>query len=129
MICVQLITLAALGLRRLPSDNVRLSSIRSTFDKSSTANWTEEIFKVKTVKNTKPNVYKLVDLNDESVEGIFYDFELQKVPVDVTEKFFKIESIIKKKKSCWQVVLFCQVCLGYDDSFNDWVTEIDENGS
>ena len=98
MICVQLITLAASGLRRLPSDNVRLSSIRSTFDKSSTANWTEEIFKVKTVKNTKPNVYKLVDLNDESVEGIFYDFELQKVPVDVTEKFFKIESIIKKKK-------------------------------
>ena len=53
---------------------------------------------MKTVKNTKPNVYKLVDLNDESVEGIFYDFELQKVPVDVTEKFFKIESIIEKKK-------------------------------
>ena len=128
MICVQLITLAASGLRRLPSDNVRLSSIRSTFDKSSTANWTEEIFKVKTVKNTKPNVYKLVDLNDKSVEGIFYDFELQKVPVDVTEKFFKIESIIKKKKVAGRWYYFVKF-LGYDDSFNDWVTEIDENGS
>ena len=128
MICVQLITLAAPGLRRLPSDNVRLSSIRSTFDKSSTANWTEEIFKVKTVKNTKPNVYKLVDLNDESVEGIFYDFELQKVPVDVTEKFFKIESIIEKKKVAGRWYYFVKF-LGYDDSFNDWVTEIDENGS
>ena len=128
MICVQLITLAASGLRRLPSDNVRLSSIRSTFDKSSTANWTEEIFKVKTVKNTKPNVYKLVDLNDESVEGIFYDFELQKVPVDVTEKFFKIESIIEKKKVAGRWYYFVKF-LGYDDSFNDWVTEIDENGS
>ena len=123
-----MITLAAPGLRRLPSDNVRLSSIRSTFDKSSTANWTEEIFKVKTVKNTKPNVYKLVDLNDESVEGIFYDFELQKVPVDVTEKFFKIESIIEKKKLLAGGIILSSF-LGYDDSFNDWVTEIDENGS
>ena len=114
--------------RLMPGDNVRLSSIRSTFDKSSTANWTEEIFKVKTVKNTKPNVYKLVDLNDESVEGIFYDFELQKVPVDVTEKFFKIESIIKKKKVAGRWHYFVKF-LGYDDSFNDWVTEIDENGS
>ena len=128
MICVQFLTLAASGLRRLPSDNVRLSSIRSTFDKSSTANWTEEIFKVKTVKNTKPNVYKLVDLNDKSVEGIFYDFELQKVPVDVTEKFFKIESIIEKKKVAGRWYYFVKF-LGYDDSFNDWVTEIDENGS
>ena len=123
-----MITLAAPGLRRLPSDNVRLSSIRSTFDKSSTTNWTEDIFKVKTVKNTKPNVYKLVDLNDESVEGIFYDFELQKVPVDVTEKFFKIESIIEKKKVAGRWYYFVKF-LGYDDSFNDWVTEIDENGS
>ena len=107
---------------------IKCSSIRSTFDKSSTANWTEEIFKVKTVKNTKPNVYKLVDLNDESVEGIFYDFELQKVPVDVTEKFFKIESIIEKKKVAGRWYYFVKF-LGYDDSFNDWVTEIDENGS
>ena len=59
-------------------DKVRISKYkRPVFDKGYTLNWTEEIFVVNEVLNTKPITYKIVDLMGEEVKGTFYEKELQ----------------------------------------------------
>ena len=61
-------------------DLVRISlKRRDIFDKpSSNIKWSEQLFKVHSIN--KPNVitYKIKDLNDKIIEGIFYERELQK---------------------------------------------------
>ena len=69
-----------LGKVKFPiGDRVRISKYkRAVFNKGYTPNWTEEIFVVNKVLNTKPITYKIVDLMGEEVKGSFYEKELQK---------------------------------------------------
>ena len=61
-------------------DRVRISKYkRKTFDKGYTPNWTEEIFTVDKIQYSNPITYKLKDLNDEELQGSFYEPELLKV--------------------------------------------------
>ena len=58
-------------------DKVRISKYkRKTFDKGYTPNWTEEIFTVDKIQYTNLITYKLKDLNDEEIQGSFYEAEL-----------------------------------------------------
>ena len=60
-------------------DKVRISKYkRSVFDKGYTPNWTEEIFVIDRVIPTRPITYSIVDLVGETIEGTFYEQELQK---------------------------------------------------
>ena len=60
-------------------DKVRISKYkRPVFDKGYTPNWTEEIFVVNEVLNTKPITYKIVDLMGEEVKGSFYEKRITK---------------------------------------------------
>ena len=52
----------------------------NTKQKLYTPNWTEEVFVIDEVLNTKPFTYKIVDLMGEAIEGSFYEQELQKQP-------------------------------------------------
>ena len=56
------------------------------------------------------------DLNDEEIQGTFYEQELQKT----TQEVFKIEKVVKKGKTKslvkWK---------GYPASFNSWVDKKD----
>ncbi|XP_074109311.1 uncharacterized protein LOC141534070 [Cotesia typhae] len=60
-------------------DKVRISKYKHVFDKGYTPNWTTEIFTIKSVQNTNPTTYKLVDYQDQPIEGVFYNEELSKV--------------------------------------------------
>lgn len=60
-------------------DNVRLSKIKSVFDKGYLPNYTNEIFTINKVFNTFPVTYEVRDQNDEILEGKFYNEELAKV--------------------------------------------------
>ena len=97
-------------------DHVRISKFKNVFAKGYTANWSEEIFVVKKIKNTVPGTYSINELNDEEIMGSFYEKELQKTD----QKEFRIEKVIKKKgdKSFvkWK---------GYDNSFNSWIDKKD----
>ena len=42
----------------------------------------------------KPAVYKLKDIDGETVEGTFYALELQKVHKDLKKDFFTVEKIL-----------------------------------
>jgi hypothetical protein len=103
-------------------DYVRVTKGATTFDRGYTPNWTTEIFRVQAVLDQeRPIVYRVKDLNEESVAGTFYEKELQKVKLP-TE--FKIEKILKKRKRGRAREMFVK-WMGYPDSFNSWVSEKD----
>jgi hypothetical protein len=72
-------------------DTVRISKFKRIFDKGYTPNWTEEVFIITTRIPRVPPVYKLKDLNNEEIEGVFYETELQKIIQ--TSQSFLIEKV------------------------------------
>ena len=60
-------------------DKVRVAKLKSKFEKESTLKWTKEIFFVKKVCLTDPVTYVIADKNKETLSGVFYREELQKV--------------------------------------------------
>ena len=104
------------------NDKVRISKYKKTFDKGYIPNWTREIFIIKNVLIRSPVVYIIKDLNDEEIEGTFYEQELQKIYK--FDEIYKIDEIletkiIKRKKH------FLVSWLGYPSSFNSWIKEDD----
>lgn len=100
-------------------DYVRITKDKNIFAKGYLPNWTEEVFKIKSIALRDPIVYYLVDLSGEDIEGSFYEPEVQKVLFD--EGAAKvIERIIKERykgKKLQYLVKF----RGYPKSFNLWV--------
>jgi transposase InsO family protein len=58
---------------------VRIISAREKFSKEYETRWTEEIFRIKAVQETKPVTYLLEDCQKEAILGSFYEAELQNV--------------------------------------------------
>ena len=59
-------------------DIVRISKHKNIFEKSYVPNWSEEVFVIKTIKNTIPWPYVISDLNEEEFVGTLYKNVLQK---------------------------------------------------
>ena len=96
-------------------DKVRISKYkRKTFDKGYTPNWTEEVFTVDKIQYTNPITYKLKDLNDEEIQGSFYEQELLRAKQDV----FRIDKVIRRDYKKKQALVKWK---GYSDEFNTWV--------
>ena len=60
-------------------DLVRISlKRRDIFDKASAnIKWSEELFKIHSINRSNVITYKIKDLNNEVIQGIFYEKELQ----------------------------------------------------
>ena len=101
-------------------DLVRISlKRRPVFDKaSSNIKWTEELFKIHSINRSNVITYKIKDLNDEIIKGIFYERELQKSKN--TSEVYVIEKIIRKNKNKYFVKW-----RGYSDDFNSWIDKND----
>ena len=96
-------------------DKVRISKYkRKLFDKGFTPNWTEEIFVIDDILNTKPVTYRVVDLQGEAVTGSFYEPELQKT----TQEIFRIDEVIYRDNRRKRALVKWS---GYPDQFNSWV--------
>ena len=102
------------------NDLVRISlKRRPIFDKSSSnIEWSEELFKIHSINRSNVITYKIKDLNDKIIEGIFYERELQKTKN--TSKVYIIEKIIRKNKNKYLVKW-----RGYSDDFNSWIDKDD----
>ena len=72
---------------------VRISKYKNIFAKGYTQNWSDEIFIIIKIKNTVQWTYVISDLNGETIDGIFYEKELQKT----NQQEFIIEKILKRK--------------------------------
>ena len=92
-------------------NHVKISKYKNIFAKGYTANWPEEVFVIKKVKNTVPWTYVINDLNGGDIIGTFYEKELQKT----NQQEFRIEKVIKRKGDKFYVIWKV-----YDSSFNSW---------
>ena len=97
-------------------DKVRISKHkRKVFDKGYTPNWTEEIiFLIDKIQSTNPITYRLKDLNNEEIQGSFYEPELLKAEEDI----FRIDKEIRRDYEKKQALV---KWLGYSDDFNSWI--------
>ena len=95
-------------------DRVRLSLEKNIFEKSYETNWTEEIFVIYDIKYSNVPYYYLKDLNNQKLQGTFYEQELQKTKQDL----YTIEKILKTNKDKIYVKW-----RGYDSSFNSWINK------
>ena len=103
---------------------VRISKVKTVFDKGYRPKWSGEIFKLSEIVS-RPNrkVYKLKDGLDEDIAGTFYSAEIQRV-VKTGKDLFVIESIIKhrKRNSIKELLVKWK---DFPDKFNSWVKEKD----
>ena len=78
-------------------DTVRISKVKTIFEKGYLPNWTEEIFTVSFVnRKHKPITYKLKDYNNEVIDGSFYRHEIQ--PVSKKDDVYLVEKIIRRER-------------------------------
>ena len=96
-------------------DRVRLSLEKNIFEKGYDTNWTQEIFVIYDIKYSNVPYYYLKDLNNEKLQGTFYEQELQKTKQD---DYYTIEKILKTNKDKIYVKW-----RGYDNSFNSWINK------
>ena len=75
-------------------DRVRISLEKNIFEKGYETNWTQEIFVIYDIKYSNVPYYYLKDLNNEKLQGTFYEQELQKTKQDY---LYTIEKILKTK--------------------------------
>ena len=103
-------------------DRVRISIERLPFQKRYEEVWTEEIFIVTHRIVGNPIVYKIADQAGEPIKGTFYYEELQKVLEPTT---YRIERVIRKKRTAVGKLLYYVKWKGYSDKFNSYVPEED----
>ena len=103
------------------NDIVRISlKRRELFDKpSSNIRWSEELFKIHSIDKSNVITYKIKDINNEIIQGIFYEKELQLSKMKEGGLYI-IEKIIRKVGNKYLVKW-----KGYDNSFNSYVNKND----
>ena len=102
------------------NDLVRISlKRRDLFDKpSGNIKWSEELFKIHSINKSNVITYKIKDLNDEIIKGVFYERELLKSKN--TSGVYIIEKIIRKNKNKYFVKW-----RNYSNDFNSWIDKDD----
>ena len=103
------------------NDVVRISlKRRELFDKpSDNIKWSEELFKIHSINKSNVITYKITDMNNEIIKGIFYEKELQlsKMKEDVS---YIIQKIIKKVGDRYLIKW-----RNYSNDFNSWINKND----
>ena len=86
-------------------DSARIAMTRKPFKKTYTCQWSEELFVVSEKLRTIPTTYRVRDLVDEQIGGIFYHQELQLLRVK-QDKVYTVERILKKKNRAKKIEYF-----------------------
>jgi transposase InsO family protein len=107
-------------------DRVRLSRMKSTFEKGYVPNWGREHYKVVDMKPQRRGgiprpVYKLKDMLDEDIEGVCYPEEIQHVP-EPAAHIIEVERVLRKRQVGKQVEYLVKF-KGWPHKFNRWITQ------
>ena len=100
------------------NDLVRISLKRRTLFDKPTGNikWSEQLYKIYKINKSNVITYQLKDMNNEIIQGQFYEKELQ-LTKNTTGEYI-IEKILKTNKD----KIFVK-WRGYDNSFNSWINK------
>ena len=85
--------------------------------KGFTPNWTEELFTINKVKDTKPVTYTIEDTKGIEIQGTFYEPDLQKSKQEI----YRIEKVLKKRTRADGVKEIYVKWKGYSSDFNSWI--------
>ena len=103
-------------------DKVRISLHKRLFEKGSTANWSEEIFRIVGImKDYRPMVYKLEDLAGEEIHGGFYREQLQRTDQEI----YRIDRVVRKRKMADGTQESLVRWSGYPNKFDSWMPSED----
>ena len=106
------------------NDLVRLSHLKHIFRRGYNQQFTGEIFKItKRFHLQGIPMYKVKDFNDETIEGDFYENDMQKVYKE-EDSLWLVEKLIKKRKRKGQTEWLVKF-QSWPDKFNQWVKESD----
>jgi hypothetical protein len=103
-------------------DLVRISKFKPTFSKGYLKNFTEEFFKVTDTVPSVPVTYRITDLQDTLIQGIFYEAQLQRIRLSDQNKAYKIE-VLKTRKTKGGRSEFLVHYLGWPHSYDQWVSK------
>lgn len=101
-----------------PGDKVRVSMVKGIFQKESAlGNWSYEVFEVERLVSDKPLRYVVKDWQGETINGTFYQEELQKTEVPNT---FLVDEVLETRtRNGKQESLVSW--FGHGKAFNEWI--------
>lgn len=100
-------------------DNVRVTRLKSTFEKGYTANWSSEIYVVDKVNPTFPVTYQLRDkINGDPIAGCWYHQELLKTNFPDT---YLVEKVLQRGTGQRQGEVYCKF-VGQPEENNAWIS-------
>ena len=113
-------------------DSVRILESKRVFRRGYLTRWSEEIYFIKYRHATDPHTFTIRDFNGETILGKFYASELQKIKTKPESQAYKIERVIKTRKTKRKgrgaaKVQYYVKWLGYPDSHNSWVDDINSS--
>ena len=103
---------------------VRLSHIRSVFDREYSQKWTGEIFRIHTwFRREGVPVYTILDWDGDRFERSFYEPELQALNVDPSTEYH-IEKILKRRVQNKKKEVLVR-WLHWPKKYDSWIPEAD----
>ena len=104
-------------------DRVRISKVKSVFEKGYLPNWTEEEFFIHSINTKyKPIMFKLQDSAGDVIDGSFYRHEIQ--PISRHDDVYVVERIVRRQRRRGEMWYFVKWS-GYPSSMNSWVRQRD----
>jgi len=103
---------------------VRISHVRSVFDREYSQKWTGEVFTIhQRFKREGIPVYKLIDWSGEDIEGSFYEAELQAVNVNESTEY-RVEKVLRKRTLKKQKEVLVR-WMHWPSKYDSWIAERD----
>ena len=96
---------------------VRLAVEKDLFEKAYIINWSDKIYSIKQVLDTRPVTYIVEDDRGVEHKGKFYEQELQKTTTDT----YRVEKVLRYKTEKGKRYALVK-WMDYDSSYNSWIS-------